>query len=304
MLRSGMLRVAGNQRVERLVRESRLTQPLVGRFVADEQLDGAINETQALNTAGMSVTLDMLGENVTDDIEATDAYHAYLAILYRIGQISIDANISIKLTMLGLDISETIAATKLEQLVAHAADRRNFVRIDMEGSAYTDRTLALFRHVHDRYPDSVGIVLQSCLHRTDHDIEEMIARGARVRLVKGAYKEPPSIAYRQKRDVDAAYRRQAKQLLDAGHYPAIATHDTAIIHMVKGYAQQNSIDASGFEFQMLYGIRRDLQYQLTSDGYRMRVYVPYGDSWYPYFVRRLAERPANILFVARNLFKA
>jgi proline dehydrogenase len=277
---------------------------LVDRFVAAEHLDGALDVARESNAEGMTVTLDLLGENVAQIAEATDACHAYISLLDRIRHLGVDGNISIKLTMLGLDISEATAADQLEQLVAHAATHDNFVRIDMEGSAYTERTLALFRRVHGTYPANVGIVLQSCLYRTDRDVDEMIERGARVRLVKGAYKEPASIAYPHKQDVDAAYRRQVERLLEAGNYPAIATHDTAIIGMVRGYAHRMGIDASRFEFQMLYGVRRDLQAQLTNAGYHVRVYVPYGDSWYPYFVRRLAERPANMLFVARNLFKA
>jgi proline dehydrogenase len=178
-----------------------------------------------------------------------------------------------------------------------------FVRVDMEGSPYTERTLALFRKAHDLYPDSVGIVLQSYLYRTDSDLEEMIARRVRVRIVKGAYKEPETVAYPHKSDVDAAFRRHIERLLDAGNYPAIATHDEAIIRMTKGYALRMGIDRSRFEFQMLYGIRRERQAELASEGYNMRVYIPYGTSWYPYFMRRLAERPANVLFVLRQLFR-
>lgn len=304
VLRSAMLWLARSPRAEQLVRASRVSRPLVNRFVAGEDLDTALGHARAINARGMKVTLDLLGESVADEAEARAARDAYLDLLERIQSAGVDSNISIKLTMLGLDISDESAWENLEQIVARAHDLGNFVRIDMEGSPYTERTMSLFRRIHDRYPQAVGIVLQSYLYRTDRDVDGVIERGARVRIVKGAYNEPPTVAYPHKSDVDDAFRRHIELLLDGGNYPAIATHDEAILRTTKGYATRMRIDPSRFEFQMLYGVRRDLQEQLVAEGYNMRVYVPYGTKWYPYFMRRLAERPANMLFILRQMFRA
>ena len=296
-----MLWLAGSERAEGLIRTLPLTRPLVRRFVAGDTLDAALVPVREFNARGLHVALDMLGESVHDAQAAAAACDAYLALLDRIQCEGIDANISLKPSMLGLDITDELALEHLERIVARAATLGNFVRLEMEGSAYTQRTLDLFRAVYSRYPESLGIVLQSYLYRTDRDLEEIIALGARVRIVKGAYKEPATVAYPHKSDVDAAFRRHVERLLDAGRYPAIATHDAAIINVAKGYATRMGIDQSRFEFQMLYGVRRDLQESLAAEGYHMRAYVPFGDAWYPYFMRRLAERPANLLFVLRQL---
>jgi proline dehydrogenase len=304
VLRAGMLWLAGNARAEELVRRVPVTRPLVSRFVAGEDSESALATAGALHERGLRYTLDLLGENAAGEARADEAGRAYLALLDRIQAAGLPGNISIKLTMLGLDISDESAWEKLEAIVRRADELGMFVRVDMEGSDYTERTLALFRRIHDLYPKAVGIVLQSYLYRTDRDVDEMIERGARVRIVKGAYNEPETVAYPHKSDVDAAFRRHIERLLEAGNYPAIATHDEAIIGMTKGYALRMGVDRSRFEFQMLYGIRRDRQDALAAEGYNMRVYVPYGTSWYPYFMRRLAERPANVLFVARQLFRA
>lgn len=304
VLRAAMLWLAGNARAEELVRRAPLSRPLVNRFVAGEDAEAALATARALHERGLSYTLDLLGENAAEEARAAEAGRAYLALLERIQASGLPGNISIKLTMLGLDISDVSAWEKLEAIVRRADELGMFVRVDMEGSAYTERTLGLFRRVHDLYPKSVGIVLQSYLYRTDRDLDEMIERRARVRIVKGAYKEPETVAYPHKSDVDDAFRRHIERLLDGGNYPAIATHDEAMIGMTKGYALRMGIDRSRFEFQMLYGIRRDRQNALAAEGYNMRVYVPYGTSWYPYFMRRLAERPANVLFIARQLFRS
>lgn len=298
-----MLWLAGNARAEELVRRAPLSRPLLNRFVAGEDAEAALATARSLNERGLAFTLDMLGENTADEARAAEAGQAYLALLERIQAAGLPGNISIKLTMLGLDISEEFAWDKLEAIVRRADELGMFVRIDMEGSAYTTRTLGLFRRIHDLYPKAVGIVLQSYLYRTDRDLDEMIERGARVRIVKGAYMEPETVAYPHKSDVDEAFRRHIERLLDSGNYPAIATHDQAIINMTKGYALRMGIDRSRFEFQMLYGIRRERQESLATEGYNMRVYVPFGTSWYPYFMRRLAERPANVLFIARQLVR-
>lgn len=304
MLRSTLMWLAGNHQAEEMVRGSRITRPLIDRFVAGENLDEALDRVLNIRSQGMTVTLDKLGENVSSPAEAQAAADAYIGIIGRLQQSGIDANISIKLTMIGLDLDEEATWQRLRAVVERAAAAGGFVRVDMEGSPYTEPTLALFRRIHDLHPDNVGIVLQSMLYRTERDVEEMIERRARVRLVKGAYNEPETVAFPHKSEVDAAYRRQVERLLDAGNYPAIATHDESILLMARGYAERMGIGKDRFEFQMLYGVRRDLQRQLADAGYNMRVYVPFGTSWYPYFMRRLAERPANVLFVGRNLVRS
>lgn len=304
MLRSALMWLAGNQQAERIVRGSPLTRPLIDRFVAGEDLDAALGHVRTIRARGELVTLDKLGENVSSDAEAQAAADTYVDIIGRLQRDGMTPNISIKLTMLGLDLDEEATWRRLQAVVGRAAEAGGFVRVDMEGSPYTEQTLALFRRIHDLHPESVGIVLQSMLYRTERDVEEMIERRARVRLVKGAYNEPETVAYPHKSDVDAAYRRQVERLLDAGNYPAIATHDEAILSVARGYAERMGIGTERFEFQMLYGVRRDLQQQLADAGYNVRVYVPFGTSWYPYFMRRLAERPANVLFIARNLLRS
>jgi proline dehydrogenase len=297
-----MLKLAGSARAEALIRRLPLTRPLVTRFVAGDTLDDALAPVRDFNARGLHVALDMLGESVHDEAAASAACETYVALLERIQSERVDANISIKPTMLGLDISDDVARRHLERIVQRAAELGNFVRLEMEGSAYTQRTLDLFRDVYARFPASIGIVLQSYLYRTDLDLEQIIALGARVRIVKGAYKEPETVAYQHKSDVNSAYRRHVKLLLEQGHYPAIATHDESMIRGAQGYAARKGIEPARYEFQMLYGVRRDLQIAIAAEGYNMRAYVPYGESWYPYFMRRLAERPANLFFLLRQLF--
>ncbi|HEU4792662.1 MAG TPA: proline dehydrogenase family protein, partial [Nitrolancea sp.] len=280
------------------------TKNLALRFVAGETLDEALNAARSLNARGMKVTLDALGENISSEAGAVTAASNYRAIIDRIVESGIDSSVSLKLTMLGLDIDPALCQQHMTTILDRARETGIFVRIDMEGSAYTQRTLDLFYELHRTYGDTVGIVLQSYLYRTDRDVHQAIEQGARVRLVKGAYAEPAAVAYPSKREVDAAYRREMEMLLDAGKYPAIATHDETIIEVATSYALRMGIAPDRFEFQMLYGIRRDLQDRLAREGFNVRIYVPFGSSWYPYFMRRMAERPANLLFVVRNLVRA
>lgn len=303
LLRRGMLALADNKWVTKMVTQAGLSKGFALRFIAGETLDEAIVVADHLNQRNLKVTLDLLGENVDSEAAANAAATAYQEILDRIAEMKIDSNISIKLTMLGLDISDELARKNTVAVLERARQHGNFVRVDMEGSAYTQRTLDLVYELHEQFPETIGLVLQSYLYRTERDIRDAVERGIRVRLVKGAYAEPATIAYPLKRDVDAAFRRQLEVLLDQGNYPAIATQDETIIEVTKGYALRMGIDRSRFEFQLMYGIRRDLQEQLAAEGYNVRVYVPYGDQWYPYFSRRLAERPANVFFVLRNLMK-
>ncbi|HET9015235.1 MAG TPA: proline dehydrogenase family protein [Thermomicrobiaceae bacterium] len=303
LFRSGMIAVAQNRLVSRVVTQNGVSKGFALRFIAGETLDDAMSVASDLNHRGLKVTLDKLGENVRRETAAEDAAASYIAMLDRIAAAGVESTISIKLTMLGLDLSDELCRQHTVAVLDRARTHGIFVRIDMEGSPYTQRTLDLAYALLPDYPQTVGIVLQSYLYRTDRDVREAVARGIRVRLVKGAYAEPPTIAYQSKADVDAAYRRQVERLLEGGNYPAIATHDPEIVEFTERHAAHEGIDRSRFEFQLLYGIRRDLQERLVQEGYNVRVYVPFGSQWYPYFVRRMAERPANLLFVARNVLR-
>lgn len=304
MFRSTLLYLSNRPRIFRFVRNNRLAKRLAKRFVAGETLDDAIEAVAALNAKGIAASLDLLGESVTNEREARAAGGQYLAILDRIHERGLDANVSVKLTAMGLDISEDLCVSVMHEVLERARQYATFVRLDMEGSAYTQRTLRLFEdRLYPAYKDNVGIVLQSYLYRTRSDVERALQLGCRVRLCKGAYKEPASVAFPEKKEVDANYVRCMHMLLESGHYPGLATHDPRIIDDAKRYVVQHSIDHSRFEFQMLYGIRRDMQEALVGDGYRMRVYVPFGTQWYPYLMRRLAERPANIAFITGNVIR-
>lgn len=272
------------------------------RFVAGESKESAIAAVRDLNARGIAASLDLLGENVTDREAATRAREDYVDLLHGIADAGVDSNISIKLTMLGLDIERGIARDHLLAILDAARETDNWVRIDMEGSPYTQATLDLFFEAFRSYPN-VGIVIQSMLRRSDEDIDRLIVAGARVRLVKGAYKEPESIAFEDKLDVNAAFDRMAERLLDRGEYPAIATHDDERIEHAIEHAIQRGIGRHRFEFQMLYGVRRETQEALVRRGFNMRVYVPYGKQWFPYFYRRLRERKENVSFVLRNLLR-
>ena len=271
------------------------------RFVAGTTLDSAVAAVRALNADGASATLDVLGESVSDRASAERAAAAYVATIERIAAEGLDANVSIKLTQMGLDLGVD-ACLEVLQPVVEAGDRHGiFVRIDMESSAYVDRTLEVVARLRDSGCD-IGPVIQAYLHRSPDDVERLAADRVRTRICKGAYAEPPEVALQERGAIGDAFVALVERLLDADAYPGVATHDPDMIERVKDFSRQRDIGSDRFEFQMLYGIRRDLQRQLLAEGYRLRVYVPYGTEWYPYFMRRLAERPANVLFVLRTIF--
>lgn len=285
-----------------------LARRVARRFVAGETCKDAVEAIRPLNQQGITATADHLGENVANEAEARRAAKDYIALIDCLDEAGVDSWISLKLTQLGLDLSETLCLELMRRILDHAHARNLVVTIDMEGSAYTQSTLTIFHVLHDEDGyQNVRVVVQSYLYRNDDDVDTLVESGAGVRLVKGAYREPPEIAYPDKADTDAGFVRQMKALLDAtkqnGGYPAIATHDDAIIDEAKEYVAGQEIPPDAYEFQMLHGIRRDMQTALVEEGYRMRVYVPYGTEWYPYFMRRLAERPANLLFFVANLFR-
>jgi proline dehydrogenase len=304
MLRKTLLYLSNQPQVFRFIRSNGLAKKFAKRFVAGETLREALDAVKALNQKGVTASLDLLGESVTNDREARAARDAYLELLGRIHDERLDANVSVKLTAMGLDISEELCVSSLQDVLARAREVNSFVRLDMESSAYVDRTLRLFYdRLYPSFKPNVGIVLQSYLYRTRDDVERAITSQCRVRLCKGAYEEPQSVAYPEKRDVDRNYINCMRLLLDKGNYPGIATHDPAIIEATKAYRSEHAISFDRFEFQMLYGVRRDLQEQLVKEGFRMRVYVPFGTQWYPYLMRRLAERPANVAFITGTVMR-
>lgn len=304
MLRKAFLYLSDQPHVFKFVRNNGLAKRFAQRFVAGETLDDALRAAETLNRKGITASLDLLGESVHTEREAQAAAREVLVMLDRIHERRIDSNVSLKLTQMGLDISEELCVNLMHDIVGRARDLRTFIRIDMESSEYTERTLRLFEdRLHPSYGEHVGIVLQSYLYRTLADVERAIAMRARVRLCKGAYKEPATVAYPEKSDVDANYVRCMHKLLSEGNYTGIATHDERIINETKRYAKANNIAPDRFEFQMLYGVRRDLQERLVREGWRMRVYVPFGTQWYPYLMRRLAERPANLAFITGNVIR-
>ena len=275
---------------------------LAKRFIAGENKEDAVKAVRELNAQGMRTSLDILGENVTSEKMATDLAATYIDILETIDHENITANVSVKLTQMGLDISDDFCFDNVSRIIETARDKGNFVRIDMEGSAYTQRTLNLVYRWADKY-DNVGTVIQAMLLRSASDIAGLISRGIRVRLCKGAYKEPASVAFQKKEHVNENYINLMKALLDSGHFHSIATHDGAMIEATKNYANENGIGKDKFEFQMLYGINRSGQMKLAREGYGMLVYVPFGTHWFPYYYRRLRERKENILFILKHLFK-
>jgi proline dehydrogenase len=275
------------------------------RFVAGTTIEELIQATETVTKLGIRVSVDNLGENVTNREEAVASARVYHQLLDEIERRKLDVNVSLKLTHMGLDVDEKLARQVVTELVEHAARIQNFIRVDMEGSAYTQRTLDFVRELH-RQPGCagrVGTVLQAYMHRTMDDAKLLISEGIRIRLCKGAYKEPPEIAFQAKSEVDANYVRLAKYLLKSGVFHGLATHDQAIITEIKNWAKAEEIAPGAFEFQMLHGIRRDLQEQLAREGWGVRVYIPFGTEWYPYFMRRLAERPANVWFITKNLLR-
>jgi len=304
MLRAVFLWLSEQPRIFRFVRKNRLARKLASRFVAGETIDEAMATVRELNTSNLSASLDLLGESVLHAKEAQRACRAYLDLLERIHGTKANANVSVKLTQMGLDIDEQLCVGNMRAIIGKAKQYDSFVRIDMEQSSYSVKTLQLFTDVfYPEFGNAVGVVLQSYLRRTAADVEAMIALGARVRLCKGAYKEPEDVAFPKKSDVDANYITCMERLLERGNYPGVATHDVKIIDHAKTFTKKKGISAERFEFQMLYGVRRDLQYRLRREGYNMRVYVPFGTHWYPYLMRRLAERPANIAFITANILK-
>jgi len=304
MIRASLLWLSEQPRIFKFVRSNRLARRFAARFVAGETVETAVGAVRELNAHGITASLDLLGESVASATEAARARDTYLESLNRIRSAGVDANVSVKLTQMGVDIDERLCLDNVGAIIGKAKGQSNFVRVDMEGSAYTATTLRLFKEqLYPQYGNAVGVVLQSYLYRTEKDVDDMIALGARVRLCKGAYKEPAAVAYPKKADVDASYVRCLERLLTHGNYPGIATHDERILAHAKTFARNNDIAPERFEFQMLYGVRRDLQLKLRREGWRVRVYVPFGTHWYPYLMRRLAERPANIAFIVGNVVK-
>jgi len=306
VLRAAFISLSESKSLRSAAEKTWAGQRLSRRFVAGTSIDEALAATRAVNQLGLSVSVDNLGENVRNAGEARHSAQLYHQMLDRMSELGLNANVSLKLTHMGLDVDETMAYQISSEVVEHAARLDNFVRVDMEGSAYTQRTLDFVRRLHAApgLAGHVGAVIQSYLYRSEKDIEQLLAEGIRVRLCKGAYKEPPEIAFPAKADVDANYVKLMKMLLKSGVYHGIATHDERMIRATIAFAEQEKIPASAFEFQMLYGVRRDLQQQLVKDGWRCRVYIPFGKEWYPYLMRRLAERPANAIFIIKNLFRA
>jgi proline dehydrogenase len=302
MLRSLFLYLSERKTPKQFLTSTRFGRRLASRFIAGEHLDDAIRAVRQLNAAGLDVTLDCLGESVQESAAAEEACATYLGILQRIAQENLRSHISIKLTQLGVDLDHSLAQHLLGLIVEKAVQLKAFVRIDMESSAHVDATLRIFRQA-DAPREALGIVIQSYLYRSEQDLADLLKFGARIRLVKGAYKEPPEVAFPDKARVNEQYMKLTKRLLSSGIYHAIATHDINLLEATKSFVRSEKIGPDQFEFQMLYGIRRGLQRQLVKEGYRVRVYVPYGTQWYPYFMRRLAERPANLLFLMRNLFR-
>lgn len=336
LVRSLILKASALGPVERMVRRSRLFRSVVKRFIAGDTLDEALVAASDLLNRGFLVSLDHLGENTKTEAEAANAKLTYIQMIEKIAVlpeaqaqairhsvsgsepytegssalavsdqgrfVAEPLNLSIKLTQCGLDLGDDFAEDQFREVVWRAAEKHNFIRADMEGSAYTERTLGIVERVWSDLGNT-GTVLQSYLFRTDTDVDRIIELGMRVRLVKGAYLEPPAIAHSDKRKVDEAFVSQAKRLIERGTYPAIATHDERIVRELNAFCETEGIDKSRFEYQMLYGIRRDLQESLLKEGYVVRVYVPFGDQWYPYFSRRLAERPANVFFILKALVK-
>lgn len=302
MLKDTFLYLAHNQRLHDFALHNKTARGFARRFVAGEALDEAIDTTRSLNRRGIQVALDHLGENVTDEKEARTAAQDYITAIDLIKQTNVAANVSVKLTALGLGVSQELCEENLHAILERSNSGAIFVCIDMEGSDYTDRTIDITLRMHQQF-EHVGTVVQAYLYRSKKDIEQLIAHGVRVRLVKGAYKEPHPVAYQNKSDVDYNFMLLMKMLLARGNFPAIASHDEGIIDAARRFVRDYGINKDTFEFQMLYGIRRDLQDKLVKEGYKMRVYVPYGSQWYPYFMRRLAERPANVVFVMSNIFR-
>lgn len=304
ILRSTFIALSRNPSVRKFSEQSSIGRRMSSRFVAGMEVEEALRAAEALNENGITASLDSLGESVSTPDEAHRAADTYHQMLDAIQSRRLNANVSVKLTQMGLDIDHALAYDIASALVSHAASSGNFVRIDMEGSEHTQTTVDMVRKLHAANPQSVGIVIQSYLYRSEHDLHTLLSEGIRVRLCKGAYQEPPSIAFASKKDVDENYLKLTRILLNSSIYHGLATHDEKIIQATRHFLRERHFDSKRFEFQMLYGVRRDLQKSLVRDGYNMRVYIPFGTEWYPYFMRRLAERPANLIFLAKNFFRS
>lgn len=306
VLRSAFIALSRNRSLRRFCEQSKIGTRLSSRFVAGTEIVDALSVVESVNRQGMAVTLDSLGESVTSEAEAHSAAETYHQLLDTIEARKLNSNISVKLTQMGLELSPKLAEKIATSLAQHAKDTGNFVRIDMEDSNLTQVTLDIVRRLNAR-PETrgaIGVVIQAYLYRSQADVEQLLADGIRIRLCKGAYKEPPEVAFPHKSQVDENFVLLSKLLLNSNVYHGIATHDEAMVAASKAYAKANGIAPERFEFQMLYGVRRDLQRALVKQGYKVRVYVPFGREWYPYFMRRLAERPANVLFLLKNFFRA
>jgi proline dehydrogenase len=307
VLRAAFIALSESRTLRDLAERSSIGQRTSARFVAGTEVGDAIRAAAAVNRFGAGVSIDNLGENVTNADEARASAQLYHQLLDEIAAQKLNANISLKLTHMGLDVDESMAYEIVRGLVAKASamSPKNFVRVDMEGSTYTQRTLDFVHELH-RIPENqgcVGAVIQSYMRRAEAEIDKLLAEGIRIRLCKGAYKEPEDIAFQKKAEVDANYVQLMRTLMKSGIYHGLATHDENIIKEAKAFATRENIPRNAFEFQMLHGIRRDLQQRLVKEGWKVRVYIPFGAEWYPYLMRRLAERPANVLFLARNLFR-
>lgn len=303
ILRSAFIALSRNSALRGFSERSNLGRRLSSRFVAGMEIDEALDAAERLNQAGISATLDSLGESVHTPDGARRAADIYHRLLDAIKARGLNANISVKLTQMGLEVDRSLAFQIVSDLVSHAWDTRNFVRIDMEGSEHTQATIDIVRQLHAANPGYAGIVIQAYLYRSEKDIHLLLQEGIRVRLCKGAYQEPPTLAFAAKKDVDDNYMKLARILLNSSLYHGLATHDEKVIAQVRQLVTDRRMDPRKFEFQMLYGVRRDLQKSLVDEGFNMRVYIPFGREWYPYFMRRLAERPANVFFVAKNLMR-
>jgi proline dehydrogenase len=303
-MRQGLLWLSEQQKVFNFVRRNGLARKFASRFVAGETVQDAVRAAWELAKRGITPSLDLLGESVEVEAEAVAARDQYLVMLDQMAAQGVEVNVSVKLTQMGLDVDEDLCYVNTASILDKARQLHGFVRLDMEGSAYTPRTLDFFtQRLFGTYGAHCGVVIQSALRRSERDIADLISMKARVRLCKGAYLEPPEVAFPDKADVDRNYVLLMERLLVEGNYPGIATHDEAIINQARKFVRRQNIGAERFEFQMLYGVRRDLQGRLRQTGYRMRVYIPFGTQWYPYLMRRLAERPANIAFILGNLVR-
>jgi proline dehydrogenase len=302
VMKSTLLFLSRQEKLKNFILGFEFAQRVSRRFVSGETQEQAIQVVKELNQKGFLATLDHLGENVTNTEEAKNSAEEYLILLDRINQAGVHSNVSCKLTQMGLDLDFEFCLNNVRRIVEKARQYDNFVRIDMEDSPRTEKTLQVCYALHKEYPN-VGAVIQSYLYRSEEDVKKLLENKIRIRLCKGAYKEPKSVAFQSKKEVDDSFVKLMQMMLKSGVYHGIATHDDKMIQATIEFARKENISKDSFEFQLLYGIRRELQEELVEQGYNVRIYTPYGDQWYPYFMRRMAERPANLFFVAKNFFR-